>query len=100
MRLLLAGIIPAVMLSGCAADHQERRAAARGALIGAAAGAVLSAATGGDALTGAAAGAAGGAAIGVITKDGRRRDMYRHRDGRRYWVDDRGRERFLDDRGR
>ncbi len=100
MRVLLAGIIPAVLLSGCAADHHERRAATRGALIGAAAGAALSAATGGDLLTGAAAGAAGGAAIGVITRDGRERKMYRHRDGRSYWIDDRGRERFLDNRRR
>lgn len=89
-------IVPVIALAtaGCTSRADER-AAVRGALIGAVGGAALSAATGGDALKGAVVGAAGGAAIGVITQDGRERKVYRHRNGRRFWVDDRGRERFL-----
>lgn len=30
------------------------------------------------------------AARGVITREGKRRDVYRGPDGRRYWIDDRG----------
>lgn len=82
-----------VSLAGCASNRSERRAATRGAIIGAAGGAAVSAIAGGDALEGAAIGAAAGAAIGYITKDGRRREVYRGRDGRRYWIDDRGRHR-------
>lgn len=87
----------AVAVAGCA-SNADQRAAVRGALIGAAGGAVVSAATGGDLAKGAAIGAAGGAAIGVITQDGRKREVYRDRDGRRYWVDDRGRRRHLSNR--
>lgn len=82
----------ALALAGCA-SHADRRAAVRGALIGAAGGAAVSAITGGDLAEGAAIGAAGGAAIGVITQDGRKREVYRDRNGGRYWVDDRGRRR-------
>lgn len=90
---ILALVIGSVMVTGCVNNHEQRRGAARGALIGAAGGAAVAAIAGGDALEGAAAGAAAGAAIGYITKDGKRREVYRGRDGRRYWVDDRGRQR-------
>jgi len=86
----------ALAVTGCA-SNADRRAAVRGALIGAAGGAAVSAITGGDLAEGAAIGAAGGAAIGVITQDGRKREVYRDRDGRRYWVDDRGRRRPVRD---
>lgn len=82
-----------IALAGCSTSHHERRAATRGAIIGAAGGAAISAITGGDALEGAAIGAAAGAAIGYITRDGKRRELYRDRDGGRYWIDDRGRHR-------
>jgi osmotically inducible lipoprotein OsmB len=88
--------VMSLAIAGCT-GRAEERAAVRGALIGAAGGAALSAATGGDPLKGAAVGAVGGAAIGVITQDGRERKVYRHRNGRRFWLDDRGRERFLGD---
>jgi len=88
-----------MVIGGCAStSRREERAAVRGALIGAAGGAVLSAATGGDLATGAAIGAAGGAAIGVITQDGRKREVYRGNDGRRFWVDDNGQRRVYDGR--
>lgn len=83
-----------MLIGGCAStSRRDERAAFRGAVIGAAGGAVLSAATGGDLATGAALGAAGGAAIGVITQDGRKREVYRGSDGSRFWVDDSGRRR-------
>lgn len=87
----------AIAVTGCV-SNDDKRAAVRGALIGAAGGAAVSAITGGDLAEGAAIGAAGGAAIGVITQDGRKREVYRDRDGRRYWVDDRGRRRHMSDR--
>lgn len=92
-RIITIGVIGLAM-SGCTSRGDER-AAMRGALIGAAGGAVLGAVTGGDPLAAAAIGAAGGAAVGVITRDGRERRVYRHRDGRRFWVDDRGNQRVL-----
>ncbi len=95
-RVVSIGIIGLAM-SGCATRGDER-AAMRGALIGAAGGAVVGAVTGGDPLAAAAVGAAGGAAVGVIARDGRERRVYRRRDGRRYWVDDRGNQRVLGER--
>lgn len=89
--LMLATLMSALLIAGCATDRGERRAAVRGALIGAAGGAAVAAVTGGDALDGAAIGAAGGAAIGAITHDGKRRDVYRDGRGRKYWTDDNGR---------
>ena len=86
-------IVASATLAACATDHAERRAAARGALIGAAGGAAISALTDGDIAQGAAIGAAAVATIGYVTRDGRRREVYRGRDGRRYWIDDRGRHR-------
>ncbi|MEJ1170330.1 hypothetical protein [Variovorax sp. CCNWLW235] len=83
-------------LTGCAVDRHERRAAIKGALIGAAGGAAISAMTGGDVAAGAAIGAAGGAAVGVITHDGRERRVYNDR-GRRYWQDDYGQRRYIPD---
>lgn len=94
-KWIIAPVI-ALALAGCASH--DRRAAVRGAAIGAIGGAVVSAATGGDIAEGAAIGAAGGAAIGVITEGGRERKVYRDRDGRRYWVDDNGRRRHLRNR--
>ncbi len=95
-RMIVMGVVGLAM-AGCTSRGDER-AAMRGALIGAAGGAVLGAVTGGDPLAGAAIGAAGGAAVGVITRDGQERRVYRNRDGRRYWVDDRGNQRVLRDR--
>jgi osmotically inducible lipoprotein OsmB len=100
MRLNKNGLVLAAVLSlaltGCAVDRHERRAAVKGALIGAAGGAAISALTGADVAAGAAIGAAGGAAVGVITQDGRERRV-RHEGGRRYWQDDDGRRRYLPD---
>lgn len=90
-KAIIVAIAASVVLGGCASDRAERRAATRGALIGAAGGAALSAIAGGDAAEGAAIGAAAGAAIGYITEDGKRREVYRGSDGRRYWYDDKGR---------
>ncbi|HEX7871420.1 MAG TPA: glycine zipper domain-containing protein [Sphingobium sp.] len=92
-KTIMAVTIGSLMVAGCANNYEQRRAATRGALIGAVGGAAVSALAGGDALEGAAMGAAAGAAIGYITKDGKRREVYRGRDGGRYWVDDRGRQR-------
>ena len=94
-KFLIAALAVGTTLSGCATDRVERRDAARGAAIGAALGGVISAATGGDFVEGAALGAAGGAAIGYITADGRRRELRRDRRGNRYWIDDRGRRRWV-----
>lgn len=94
-KILITTVVLGTALSGCAANHSERRDALRGALIGAAAGGVLSAATGGDFAEGAAVGAAGGAAIGYITADGKRREVRHDRRGNRYWIDDQGRHRRI-----
>lgn len=92
-KMVLALTLASVALAGCSTTRAERRATTRGALIGAAGGALVSALTDGDIAEGAAVGAAAGAAIGYVTRDGKRREVYRSRDGRRYWVDDRGRYR-------
>lgn len=96
ISLVVVALAASMTLTGCAMDRHERRAAVRGALIGAAGGAAISAMTGGDVATGAAIGAAGGAAVGVITQDGRERRVYNDQ-GRRYWQDDRNQRRYLPD---
>lgn len=97
-NLLVLAVAAALTLTlaGCAVDRHERRAAIKGALIGAAGGAAISAMTGGDLAAGAAIGAAGGAAVGVITHEGRERRVYDD-GGRRYWQDDRSQRRYLPD---
>lgn len=98
MKKVLAILAFGLILSGCAARHHEREAAARGALIGAAGGAIVSSIAGKDPLAGAAIGAAGGAAVGLITAEGKQRRINRDRHGRAYWIDDHGRWRYVSDR--
>lgn len=100
MKLIVTALFFCVVFSGCSSHDPERRAAARGALIGAAGGAIVSSMAGGDPLAGAAAGAAGGAALGYITADGKERRVERDRYGRSYWVDEHGRRRYVDNRNR
>jgi osmotically inducible lipoprotein OsmB len=86
MSLVTLAVAATLALTGCAADRHERRAAVKGALLGAAGGAAISAITGGDVAAGAALGAAGGAAVGAITHDDHDRPAYDDR-GRRYRQD-------------
>lgn len=97
MKLAFMALAFCLMATGCATSHDERKAAVRGALIGAAGGAIVSSVAGGDPWAGAAAGAAGGAALGYITADGKQRRVTRDRYGRPYWVDDGGRWQYLND---
>ena len=90
MKIIIAGLASALLLTGCATDG-----IGRGALIGGAGGAAVGAITGEDVVKSAAVGAVAGAAIGYITADGRKREVYRDNDGNRYWVDDDGRRRYV-----
>lgn len=97
MKAFVVVLGVSVFAAGCASHHSDRRAAARGALVGAAGGALVSSIAGGDPWTGAAAGAAGGAALGYITSEGQQRQVHRDRHGRDYWIDDRGRWRYTNE---
>lgn len=95
MKTILAALACVLFFSGCESNPSKKNAAVRGALIGAAGGAAVSMLAGGDPLTGAAAGAAGGAVLGAVMEDGKQRRLHRDAYGRSYWVDDRGRWRFV-----
>lgn len=92
-KTLVALTAMSVMVAGCSTTRGDVGDTARGALIGAAGGAAISAVTGGDVVEGAAIGGAAGAVIGYITRDGKRREVYRDNRGNRYWIDDDGRRR-------
>ena len=63
---LIAPLVCAALLAGCANMSESERTTAQGAAIGAVAGAILSSATGGSAGTGAALGGAAGAVGGHL----------------------------------
>ena len=87
--LLVAGLAAAATVGGC--SREMTRDGLRGAGFGAAGGAVAGALIPGLGIAeGAAIGAAGGAAVGAATSDGDRR-WRRDSRGREYYIDRRGR---------
>ncbi len=90
-----AALLAGAMALAMPAHANDARKALRGAAIGGAGGAAVGAVVPGlSVVDGALIGAAGGAVVGLISKDGKKRKLYRDDRGNRYWVDDRGRRHY------
>lgn len=98
MKVIIAAMACVLLFAGCESNPRKKDAAVRGAIIGAVGGAAVTAIAGGDPVAGAAIGAAGGAVIGSVMEDGKQRRLHRDAYGRQYWVDDRGRWRYVEGR--
>lgn len=86
-------VIAAAMALAVPAQAQNSKEILRGAGIGAAGGAVAGAVIPGLGVgEGALIGAAGGTAVTALTKGGHR--WYRDSNGRKYWLDKRGRRHY------
>lgn len=93
-------LVALITLSSCATDPLNGRNDAEvktvaGIGAGAALGALAGKAAGGSAFGGAVAGAFVGGAVGAVLPKGKRRDYYRDTRGSCYYVDSKGRPRYV-----